>query len=183
VTECGENRGILIREATPGDTPGIARVKVDTWRDAYAGIVPEERLAALSYEEVEERWLEGISDPRPGAFYHVVEEEGQVVAFAAGGPERSGRKEYEGELYALYVLPEHQRQGIGRLLMRATAERLLADGVESMLLWVLAENPARAFYESLGGVLLGRKTITIGGKALEEVAYGWPDVRTLTTRV
>ena len=29
-----------IREATPDDVPGIARVHVDTWRTAYVDIVP-----------------------------------------------------------------------------------------------------------------------------------------------
>ncbi len=47
-----------IREATPDDIPGIARVHVDTWRTAYLGIVPAEHLAGLSYERSEARWRE-----------------------------------------------------------------------------------------------------------------------------
>jgi hypothetical protein len=45
----------------------------------------------------------------------------------------------------------------------------------SMLVWVLAENYARGFYERLGGALVGEQEITLGGVALREVAYGWPD--------
>ena len=40
----------LIRPATLEDAPAIARVHVDTWRTTYAGIVPDEHLAKLSYE-------------------------------------------------------------------------------------------------------------------------------------
>ena len=56
-------------------------------------------------------------------------------------------------------------------------QRLLADGFNSMLLWVLEDNqPACRFYESLGGGQVGRKTITIGGADLVEVSYGWREI-------
>jgi hypothetical protein len=47
------------------------------------------------------------------------------------------------------------------------------------LLWVLAENPSRKFYERLGGQLVYEKTVTIGGVPLIEVAYGWRDAHTI----
>ncbi len=52
-----------------------------------------------------------------------------------------------------------------------------------MLVWVLEQNPARGFYEHLGGVDLRAKPIQIGGKDLVEVAYGWRDLRTLVSDV
>ena len=45
-----------------------------------------------------------------------------------------------------------------------------------MLLWVLAENPSRGFYEALGGAEVRQQTITIGGRELVEIAYGWRDI-------
>ena len=57
----------------------------------------------------------------------------------------------------------------------------MADGKRSMFAWVLAENPSRLFYEAAGGRLLGSQNIQIGGVALEEVAYGWDDIRGLAT--
>jgi hypothetical protein len=49
-----------------------------------------------------------------------------------------------------------------------------------MLVWVLADNPSRSFYEALGGELIGEQNVTIGGVDLREVAYGWPDISCLT---
>jgi hypothetical protein len=46
---------------------------------------------------------------------------------------------------------------------------------------VLEANPSRAFYERLGGVLTGQEPITIANLNLIEVAYGWPDIRALST--
>ena len=48
-----------------------------------------------------------------------------------------------------------------------------------MLIWVLAENPARRIYESLVGCYVRKQPITIG-KPLLEVAYGWKDIAILT---
>ncbi len=48
-----------------------------------------------------------------------------------------------------------------------------------MLVWVLADNPMRRFYEALGGRLLREKKVEIGGVALDEVAYGWRDTAAL----
>ncbi|CAN5692951.1 hypothetical protein BH24ACT22_BH24ACT22_11430 [soil metagenome] len=54
---------------------------------------------------------------------------------------------------------------------------LQENNVNSMLLWVLTQNPSRRFYESQSGTMLGKRAIEIGGAKLEEVAYGWPDTR------
>jgi hypothetical protein len=42
-----------------------------------------------------------------------------------------------------------------------------------MALWVLRRNPAVGFYQHMGGVEIGQKTVEIGGAFLEEVAFGF----------
>ncbi len=51
-----------------------------------------------------------------------------------------------------------------------------------MLVWVLADNPSRYFYEAMGGKLLGSQEVKVGGVTLKEVAYGWENIRNLTER-
>ena len=51
--------------------------------------------------------------------------------------------------------------------------------MNSMLLWVLAHNPARHFSEALGGQQIKMSQIEIGGVKLDEVAYGCLDMRTI----
>ena len=169
---------IHIRPATPEDAASIARVHVDSWRSAYAGIVPADYLAGLSYRNRESLWKDLLTTDRPGTSYFVADAGGgDVVGFANAGPEREGDRVYRGELYAIYILEEYQRMGLGRRLFSSVTQRLLADGFNSMLLWVLEDNrPAIRFYESLGGEPAGRQTITIGGADLVEVAYGWRDI-------
>jgi len=170
--------GIRIREAVPADAGGIARVHVDTWRSSYAGIVPDEHLAGLSYDDREAVWGQILSRDRPAQCNFVAETGAcEIIGFAGGGPEREGDEVYLGELYAIYMFEAYQRRGVGRRLACAVAHGLLSAGFESMLLWVLEDNRrARRFYESLGGELVGRKSIEIGGAALVEVSYGWKDI-------
>ena len=169
---------IQIRAAIPEDAGSIARVHVDSWRSTYAGIVPAEYLVRLSYRNRESLWKELLTTDRPGTSYFVADTgSGDIVGFANAGPEREGDSTYQGELYAIYIIEEYQRMGLGRRLFASVSRRLLADGFNSMLLWVLEDNhPAIRFYESLGGERVGRKTVTIGGADLVEVSYGWREI-------
>lgn len=174
---------MLIREAAPADAEAIARVHVDSWRTTYAGIVPADYLANLSYGRREQFWRDILSAPaQAGCVYVAAHDTGQIVGFASGGPERSGDGVYQGELYAIYLLARYQHQGLGRHLTMAVVKRLLQGGLQSMLVWVLAANPGCAFYARLGGQQVYEKKITIGTAPLLEVAYGWPDLRTLVQR-
>ena len=170
---------LIVRPARPEDAEGIVRVHGDAWRAAYRGIVPDAHLEKVGREpdavERRRRWM-----ANPATRTIVAEEAGEVVGVALGGPRREGDPAFEAELAMLYVLPGNQRRGAGRGLFRAVAGGLVARGHRSMLLWVLRDNvPGRAFYERLGGRLLGEKPIELGGTTLVEVAYGWPDLGAL----
>ena len=105
------------------------------------------------------------------------DEAGSLLGFARGGPERDGTPGYDGEIYAVYVLPQRWRAGTGRCLITACARQLAALGFRGVMLWVLEGNTrARAFYEALGGQLIGQKSAVIGDAPVVEVAYGWEDV-------
>ena len=60
--------------------------------------------------------------------------------------------------------------------MKRVVEHLEESGHNSMLVWVLEANPSRGFYEKMGGKKVDRKTLTISGKVLNEIAYGWEDI-------
>jgi ribosomal protein S18 acetylase RimI-like enzyme len=176
------NAPVEIRQATPEDALGIARVRVITWRTQYAGVVPAEYLAQLTLEGDAARWRQGLTHPAPGRFVLVAEIQGEIVGFAAAGPEREGDEEYQGEIYALYVLPEYQRQGIGKRLVGMCAQKLAENAIDTLLIWVLEANPAKQFYERLGGRPVRACEIEIGGLSLPAVGYGFRDAGALIRR-
>ncbi|MGA1975935.1 MAG: GNAT family N-acetyltransferase [Conexivisphaerales archaeon] len=171
---------MLIRRATVADANAIAHIQVDTWRTSYRGMIPDGHLDSLSYESCADRWTQRMqsADGRSG-FLVAQEEYGVIIGFASYGPERSADPVYRGELYAIYVLEAHQKRGVGSFLVREVAGNLMEGGFDSMLLWVLADNPSRRFYEKLGGRNLRSQPIEIGGAKLQEVAYGWEDLTAL----
>jgi len=160
-----------IRRAQPDDAAAIARVYVDSWREAYAGLVPQSYLDSLSYSAFERHWRRTFAG-RGWAF--VAELENEVVGLASGG--RCRRQNIAaGEIYVLYVLKVHHRKGIGRALFDACHLELARRGYGDTLVWVLSANPARRFYERLGGQFVSENDVTIGGTKLREVAYIWRD--------
>jgi GNAT superfamily N-acetyltransferase len=169
---------MLIREANLADAPSIAKVHVDTWRTTYSNLMPAKFLADLSYEERKTKWVKILSNITQDNFTYIAEDEiGQIVGFANGGKERTGDRLYQGELYAIYILEKYQRQGLGYRLVSTIATRLLQSGASSMLVWVLADNPASRFYQSLGGQQVYQKQVEIATVQLVEVAYGWTDTQ------
>lgn len=174
---------MLLRTAIPEDAPQIAQVDVDTWRAAYRGILPDDYLAGLSYSSREALWAKILCEPLQRRFRLTLVAEdyfsGKVVGFASGGPERTGQRLYRGEVYTLYILPAYQRRGLGRRLVQKVAERLAYIGIHSMLIRVLAQNPARRFYESLGGREIFSLETRVGGRPFQEIAYGWENTRVL----
>ncbi|WP_203247131.1 GNAT family N-acetyltransferase [Sporosarcina beigongshangi] len=171
---------MLIRKAELEDAVGIAKVHVDSWRTTYKGIVPDTYLASLSYESREKIWMNGIEQNN---VYIVEDDNGQIVGFASGGKERTGKYEaYVGELYAIYLLEAQQGNGLGRKLVQTVVDDLKEKKLNSMLIWALKENPACRFYETLGGKEVDTAEIEIEGKKLSEIAYGWDDLTNLKGR-
>src|SRR2546423_11087167 len=147
---------MIIRQATLADAPAITKIRIDTWRTAYRGIVPEDYLSNMSYEESERSWVSRLSETEREKtwVYVAVDAVGRLVGFVSGGMGRDEDPVYKSELYAIYILQAYQGQGIGRLLALALVEKLVQMGFDSMLLWVFADNPARRFYEAMGGQLV-----------------------------
>jgi GNAT superfamily N-acetyltransferase len=176
---------MFIRLAQPEDAIGITRVQVPSWQAAYVGIVPQAYLQNMLTTDWQQRriehWTRTITT---GEIFGAVaeNEQGDITGFAMGGRSRDpGLKDYDGELYAIYLLPTIQRQGLGKALFQAFVRDLIERGYSGMLIWALRDNArARAFYEKMGGQAVGKKLVTLG-EPLWEVGYGWPDLRLLTT--
>jgi GNAT superfamily N-acetyltransferase len=165
-------RRIAVRAAGWEHIEGMARVSLDTWRLTYRDILPRpylERMRHAAHESQRSRMMhaQGVHH-----FVAIEPTAGEVVGFASCGPTRSGSGA-SGEIYELYVQNGYQGRGLGRRLFRAAADRLARDGHESMIVWVLAENPNRGFYPRVGGWRQAMKSIRVGGASVDEIAYVW----------
>ena len=157
------------------DARAIAEIAVRGWQAAYRGILPDEFLDGLSVTAREAGWrdlLEGDAEVRTPAW--LAELGGRRVGFVSSGPPRDEDVAAPAaEIYAIYVLPDSWRRGVGRMLLRTAVAHWQAAGVDRLVLWVLRDNArARGFYESMGWRADGaEQPLTIGDVSVREVRY------------
>jgi ribosomal protein S18 acetylase RimI-like enzyme len=139
----------VVRDARPADAQAIARVHTRSWQVGYAHAFPAEALAAISVERRAEHWTRWLTNPPvPPVAVLVAEVDDEVCGFVSVG--RSAEHGV-GELFAIYVDPDHWGAGLGRALISEGERRLKDAGFREVLLWVLEDNPrTRRFYEAAG---------------------------------
>ena len=79
---------------------------------------------------------------------------GGITGYVLAG---RGQSAIDGWLLSLAVAPRAQRKGLGRRLTEAAMEALRAQGCRRVWLTVEPASAARALYESLGFVEVGRE--------------------------
>jgi GNAT superfamily N-acetyltransferase len=155
---------LLVRPARADERLDIARVHVRSWQAAYRGLIDDAVLDSLQPEQ-RVGWY--LFDPAsPADPQTIVAHAGKrIVGFSSFGPTRDADARGAGEIYALYVDPEHWGAGVGRRLLENSRRRLKAGGYAEAVLWVLLGNePAERFYLADGW----RRD----GAAREEDPYG-----------
>lgn len=166
-----------VRAARVDDAAAIGRLRVETWRAAYAGIVDAGELAALVSDEADvERRRRYIAEPTPHTCTLVATVGEKVVGFVVAGPSRDDDAEKTtGEIYALYVDAAHWGGGVGRSLMGAGLARLRREGFRRVTLWMLEGNArARRFYVAAGLAPDGARHLLEIGTPVPEVRYAGP---------
>jgi len=169
-----------VRPARLEDAKAIARIEVETWRSTYAGMLPDRVLLNMSERRQTASWASFLRH-RPEDVW-VAEAGKTVIGFGNCGTQRDNTIRFAGEIYTLYVTPDRQGQGLGRGLLLALFQRLVDTGHATALVWVVRANPARYFYERLGGQQIMHRPIPVGGQPVEAIAYGWRDLNGLLTR-
>jgi GNAT superfamily N-acetyltransferase len=121
--------GAILREAHRGDIPAIQRVRHSVRENVLTSGRITDAEVQITLESTGRGW--------------VIEADHAVVAFAIG-------RATDGNLWALFVEPSHERQGYGRRLHDATVGWLWAQGLAKLWLTTAAGTRAQHFYEAAG---------------------------------
>jgi GNAT superfamily N-acetyltransferase len=183
---------VEIRAAVPHDSVGLARVQVETWRDAYVGILPDGTLLDLDETRAAVRWGHMVGAQGPSERLSVAECDGRLIGFCHGGPTRAGLQQAVGddrdlddfedlaEIYALYMEPDFQGMGLGRALLLDVTKHLLLAGFDALgAITLVGNHHARRFYEDLGGTSGEEIPSIVAGSPADQVAYVWPEIEAL----
>ncbi len=171
--------GIVVRAARAEDAAALAQIQVDSYRTAYAGLLPAEYLAHFTYAEQTQDWLDLLAGPGTDLLM-VAERADELIGYVLGRAGPTLWPTYDAEIVALHVRRAEQRQGVGRRLLAVLAGELRQAGCTAAVLSVLEGNSARAFYHRLGGIELGRQQVELGDDhTAVEIVYGWSDIAAL----
>ena len=168
-----EDLALKVRLARPEDAAAVARIYVESWHDTYAGILPLRLLRAMTPKKQAPRWRAAIRARSGEQVLVATGARDGVVGMSSIGASRDGGLGYDGEVYTLYVDPAYLGRGAGRALLRADFAALRARGFASCMIWAHARNPARFFYEAMGGRLVAERVQSMMGDCVPEVAFGW----------
>lgn len=157
----------IIRRGQIEDARAIAHVHVQSWRETYVGLIPQNVLDGLSIDDREQMWCRALQSGRSGMYCATAD--AQISGFISVGQSRD-RTTYS-EVYALYLLRRYQGRGIGKALFETAKQHARESGTQALRLWVLDSNPTRGFYESMGGKIGAEKTENMEGAQLREVEY------------
>ncbi|TWI70115.1 L-amino acid N-acyltransferase YncA [Pseudoduganella lurida] len=159
---------VRIRPATRADAANIGQIHVLGWQVGYRGIIPADFLAGIDVAKRQAYWDGVIAAGELNVI--VAERGGQVIGWAAFGPDRDAAADRVLELQAIYVHPDAWRTGAGTSLIAAATAHAVGHAYVAMSLWVLAENRAgMQFYRGLDFVEHARKSTARGGRELVEL--------------
>jgi diamine N-acetyltransferase len=149
---------ISIRFAGPEDIPAIGFLAQQIWPDTYSGILSAEQLEymmQLFYSPVS--LMKQMHEEQH--HFLIIESDEEPVGFASySATEKSGIY----KLHKIYVLPDQQGRGLGKLIIDFILDQIQPRGAASLQLNVNRFNKARIFYEKLGFRVLREEDIDIG---------------------
>jgi ribosomal protein S18 acetylase RimI-like enzyme len=171
------SNGVAVRVAAIGDAPAIARVHCASWRSTYPGLVPQKAIddwANLATRT--DGWTQALTTARNSLW--VSEQAGEIVGFCCAGAARPPANGADGQLFALYLQQQAQRQGIGEALTRTALQALYQEGHKAVRVEVLKGNlRAIEFYERMGARFVESTQFEMSGFPLVELIYVWDDLR------
>ena len=145
-----------------------------------AGVVPDAYLVGMTEVKQMRFWRGLLLRPQAERAVLVAEVESsggaEIVGFGSCGRSRATGLPYGGEVYTLYVADDWQGRGIGRALIGALFADLVGRGHRDAVIWVLSANPARFFYQAVGGSPVAERQEDFAGALLNETGYAWPDL-------
>ena len=130
----------MIRQALPTDIPAMHRIRM---------AVKENVLASVALTEAD--YAEAIGTTGRG---WVAETGGEIVGFAVGNATN-------GNIWALFVHPDHEGRGYGRSLHDEMVAWLQGRGVRRLWLTTAPDTRAERFYRRAGWTPAG---MTAGGE-------------------
>ena len=148
---------ITIRTATEADIPLIGQLAKAAFYPTYLPFISLEQVDYMYRMMYSEASLQRQMSERGDVFLIAYDKE-TPVGYAAYQLGENGIT----KLHKIYVLPDVQVKGVGKLLLQTAEQNALSIGQQSLLLNVNRYNKAVGFYTHMGYSICAEDDIDIG---------------------
>ncbi len=150
---------MTIRNANTTDISTIQNLAEKTWWPTYSPILTNEQIRYMLDLIYSTEALTRVMEDGSQQFILLSDERGEQ-AFAAYGPRKEEKS--VSKLHKIYVLPDNQGKGYGKVLINEIIQRILKENNHALDLNVNRYNPAISFYQKLGFQVIREENIAIG---------------------
>jgi len=155
---------ITVKEALPNELNIIQDIAHKTWPVTYAEILTNEQLAYMLDRFYSTEALNG--NLQNGHRFILAKEDDLTLGFASFVHDHP--ENYTTKIPKIYVLPEAQGKGAGKLLIEAIEAQARKHGAAKLTLNVNRLNKAKTFYEHFGFTAVKEENVPIGNGFFQE---------------
>lgn len=169
---------INIRYAKAEDAAVWTDINFKTWRTTYKNIFDEKLFCVR--EKGRDTRIESVrnnirKNEKDKLYYHAVATKDNdlvgIITYGKANSYNSILNNNYCEVYAIYILEEYQKLGIGAKLIDFAKRDLKEDGYNKLVIWSLYDNPSLEFYWKIGGEIFEEKNIEIYGKTYRGIGF------------
>lgn len=162
---------IQYRKPTIDDAEELANLILKVWEETYTGLLPDDVIHSGTFEGRVEQWRNRIADSNDRQIVELAVSGDKIAGvITASIDKRDEEIDADSEIYAINILREFHKKGIGQALMKHAFDWLRSQRCRNTYLWVLEANGnAVDFYLRLGGKSF-KKGKKFGG---DHVALMW----------
>ncbi|SDU38095.1 GNAT family N-acetyltransferase [Stappia sp. ES.058] len=162
---------IALRPARHDDAHALACVHEEAWRATYRGLIDGRELERMISKRGPQWWRRALSR---GVQIQILHVGGTPAGYATFGRSRMRELPFEGEIYELYIRPDHQGLGFGTELFHAARGALVRSRMSGLAVRVLRDNEdALRFYRHRGGQVLLTSRERVANATLDLTVFGW----------
>jgi N-acetylglutamate synthase-like GNAT family acetyltransferase len=154
-----------IREAMFEDSNAIAHVHVDSWREAYKGLLDVSTISQFGVDNRWKMWEKFLQDRTEKKKAYIAVHSGKIVGITSWHETAD-----QVEILTLYVLSDFQKKGVGTVLFKLAENQATLKG-KKLVAWVLKGNSSTLFYEKMGCKVESVENRNLGNKIVEELLF------------
>src|SRR6266852_822349 len=170
---------VTVREGGANDLAAVAALRATSWDDTYRPLLGGGVVDQLLDVHEHRRDIERLLNANHSLLLVAEDGDPELAGFSLSHIGADG----EPFLESLHVRPSRRGNGMGAVLLRATAARWGAGGHRSMSLHVIETNlRAKRFYDRFGGQEVGVFVDNWRGAQVSHAIYRWTDLAVIGRR-